>query len=266
VGALAAAIMATGAGVVAVPPPARADICPDYQICSPPADTVVQLGFTLFRVGRGGITPEDLEKLILTAIGLMQTVQADIISHTDNVLVQNTIGRMRTLLIEARNYQRLRENEILLWNLYDKALTTMNDSYSVFRSVTDRKGKDDAARAVLVEYPIAVAALGDYGQQFDPSGSAEGYRDLEDAYIASLKDFRAQLTPDCHVDSFPSDLPEINQNVVCVAATGRTVVRNQHWANGKWITGPVNVDLLKKEAAIGSAWLEAVQILENLGQ
>ena len=264
--ALAATITVTGIGI-GVPAPARAAVCEDYQICSPSADTIVELGFTLFRIGRGGITPEDLEKLVLTAVGLLQKAQEDVISHTDNVLVQNALAQLRTLLIEALNYQHLRENEILLWKLYDRTLSTMNDTYAVFRSVTDRKGKDDAARAVLVEYPIAVAALGDYSQQFDPSGSAAAHKALEAAYIEALQDFRTRLTPECHVESIPMDtLPEINENVVCVAATGRTVVRNEHYANGKWITGPVDVEMLKKEAAIGSAWLEAVQILEKLGQ
>jgi hypothetical protein len=34
---------------------------------------------------------------------------------------------------------------------------------------------------------------------------------------------------------------------------------------GTWAIGPVDVTKLKYEAAIGSAWLEAVQTLQNLG-
>jgi hypothetical protein len=258
-------VLAAGIGTVAPPTSARADTCGDYQVCSPSPDTVVKLAFALFKIGKGGLTAADLEALILEAVGLMQSAQNEVIAHTDNVLVQNALGRMRTLLIEAKSYQHLRENEILLWTLYDKALTTINDSYSVYRSVTDLKGKDDVARAVLVEYPVAVAAIGDYAQQFDPDGGPAQYKEIEDDFIDTLRSIRTQLEPQCHRDVFPTDLPEYNANVVCVAATGRVAIRNEHWANGEWVTPPVNEAMLKREAGIGSAWLEAVQVLESLG-
>jgi hypothetical protein len=258
-------MLAAGVGAVAVPAPARADVCGDYQVCSPSPDTLVKLGFALFKIGKGGLTESALETLLLEIVGLMHSAENEVIVHFDNAQVQAAIAAMTTLLIEAESYPQLRDNEILLWNLYDKALTTVNNSKAAYNTVSDRKGKDDIARAILVDYPVTFAAIGDWDQQFGPSGNA--VQIIQDGYINTLRDFRAQLEPQCHTQYFPpaEGSNELSAYEVCVAATGREASRFEHWVNGELTTPPVNIPLLQREAAIGSAWLEAVQTLEQVG-
>jgi hypothetical protein len=263
---LLAVVLAASGGTVPPAPPARADICGDLQTCVPSADTIVKLGFTLFKIGKGVLTVGDLEAALLLLVGLMDSTQNEIIAHTDNVLVQNALGRMRALLIEAKSYEHLRDNEIMLWTLYDKALTTVEDGKAVFRSVSDRKGKDDVARAVLVEYPIAAAAIGDYAAQFDPDGGGAQFTDIENGFRETLRTFRTQLEPQCHKTPIATDYPgEYLAIVDCEAATGHVASRVEHLMNGVWINPPVDIPALEREAGVGSAWLEAVQLLESLG-
>jgi len=263
---LLAAALAAGTGTVAAPPPARADVCGDIATCIPSADTVVKLGFSLFKIGKGTFAAGDLEALLELLLGLMNSTQNEVIAHTDNTLVQTALGRMRALLTEAKSYRHLRDNEILLWSLYVQALTTVEDGKSVFRSVSDRKGRDDVARAVLVEYPIAAAAIGDYAAQFDPDGAGRQFEDIEEGFRETLRSIRTELEPRCHRTPIPTEYPgEYLAIVDCEAATGHVASRTEHLLNGVWVNPPVDIPALQREAGVGSAWLEAVQLLQSLG-
>lgn len=272
---LIAALLATGIGMVVVPAPARADVCPDYQVCSPSPDAVVSLAFIALKIGKGGLTAEALEALFLQLNALLQSTKNEVIAHSDALEVRKAIERLGTLLIEAQSYPVLRENEFTAWDFYHNTLSAVDENIARFNNILDNgsptsgdlKNADDVARAINAEFPLVDMAVGGWSELHDPVGGPQMQRALEERYINTEKAIRTKLEPRCHREGQYSDSYSYSATVVCTAATGRVASRPEYLnkTTGTWVIGPVSVPALMKESAIGSAWLEATMVLEHLG-
>ncbi|MFY1673045.1 hypothetical protein ACN27G_24290 [Plantactinospora sp. WMMB334] len=224
------------------------------------ADSVITLAFTAFRAFRGGgLSAEDVETLVREVVGAVNAVQNETIGHVDGLEAATVLGHTREISYDMEDYAVVRQEEIMLWNFGQKLGGYANNAYAKYGAVSSKKAKDQIGLAANTIYPITLVVRKDAGALNGLPRYEADYQDLNRRIVADLEPVCTSRVR----EGTPSFISEVHYE--CVAANGDTSsdyqIRND--MTGQWLRGPVDLNQLKLESAIDSAWVVAKELLEQ---
>jgi hypothetical protein len=247
--ALAVALALAGSAV-----PARASAADGVS------DTVITLVFTAYRIlGGAGLSDSDVEKLVRESVGAITAVEDAVIEHIDGIEAANVVSDAVAIGREMMDYERIRENEILLEIFAMELGRAAANAYAKYQRVSSRKAKDQIGLAASTIYPITLVVRRD-------AGAVNGLPAIEEEYLALNRLMVAELEPTCSqriVQGTPEHITETRFE--CVAANGEQVIDFQVWdeLHNTWLREPVDLAELKERAAVNSAWQVAKEFLDG---
>jgi hypothetical protein len=223
---------------------------------------VITVAFTAFRIFRNrSMSAEDVEKLVREVLGAVNAVQNETIGQIDGLEAATVIANAQDASYDMQDYAVIRDDEEMRWDIAQRLGGYATNAHAKYGAVITRKAKDQIGLAANTIYPITLVVRQDAGLTASLPGFEADYLDLNRRIVADLEPTcTSRVAPDT-----PLFITEIRYE--CTAANGERAsdyqVRNEQ--TGQWIVGPVDLDALKKEAAINSSWVVAKELLQQQG-
>jgi hypothetical protein len=224
--------------------------------------SVINVAFTAFRIFRNrSMSAEDVEKLMREVLGAVTKVQNEVVGHIDGIEAATVIGNAQDASYNMQDYPVIRDDEEMRWEFAQKLGGYATNAHAKYGAVSSKKAKDQIGLAANTIYPVTLVVRQDAGLTASLPGFEADYRDLNQRIVHDLEPTcTARVAPDT-----PLFISEVTYT--CTAANGETASDTQilNEQSGQWIAGPVNLEALKVESAINSAWVVAKEILQQQG-
>ncbi|GAB3979754.1 hypothetical protein V1634_16110 [Plantactinospora veratri] len=247
--AVALAMLLTGTAQ-----PARANA--DGGLSSPIVDAAL-IAFNIYR--SGSATPDQIVEFVRVVTGALTGLENEVKDHADGHEAAEVLGHASQVRADMLDYHNMRDNEVTAEVFAMRVGGFAANANHKYR-VVGRKAKDQIGLGAQTLYPIAIAVRVDINW-------TGGLGEIEAAYRALNQRIVADLEPTCTRVSDPEPIPgRIYVRHECVAANGETAVAVDHKVGDTWHSGPVDLEILKLEAARNSSWAAAKRILAGQGQ
>jgi hypothetical protein len=242
---------------VAVPGTARPALAEDDGGVS---DQVIDLVFTALRIfSNGGPSLADVERLVRETVGAVNGVKTETLGQIDGFAAGVVIGQAENAANTMEDYTIIRQDELMLWDFGQTLGQYADNASAMYGSVLSRKAKDQIGLAANTIYPVALVVRKEAGAINSLPTYERKYRELNQRIVAELE-------PTCIsqvTDGTPLFISEVH--FTCTAANGDVAhdyqVRNE--MTGQWLVPQVDLNQLKREAAINSSWVVAKEVLEG---
>jgi hypothetical protein len=190
-----------------------------------------------------GSSPEAIRELLVAAIDAVTTAKNDVIDHIDEQQAALAKGRARGASIEFMDFDAIAADPELL----------MEWTFKVAQY------GHDANAAIVILYNTAMTGA-------DRAGLRRSYNLIVAEFIGAMQTISTDLAPVCTSWVMPDPWPVENTIVKCTAANGEeaTSTQSYDWVRNEWLVPEVDVEALKKQAAVNSSWATAVRILPDL--
>jgi hypothetical protein len=252
--AAALAVPITAAGPAR--PAQAAETCDYGFICD--VNDFGQMALTLAQLGgTGQLTPAQIMEAALQIIGVVSSVEGEIILHLDAIAAAQWVGAARWHVLEFQDVAVFDEETLEDWAQSVTGAATQ--ATSAFNAVSDRKIANDIGVAMHALYPIALTARTRAG--FGTTTLRTYYRQAMEAIVRKLE---PRCTPS------PGDLdPHPSVYLVehrCTTPDGRSILLRDYQYFGEWREGPYTEESLRLEAGKNTSWDGARMILQAMDQ
>ena len=254
---LLAAALAVPIGVVGLAQPAQANAyCGDGFICH--IRDLGEMALVMSAVSaERPLTPDELLQMTLDITGAVDSAEAEIITHLDELAAYPWMAEAVHAVLEFDDIERFSEDTLQDWTIDVTGFALQ--ATGAFKTVWSRKTANDLGIAMHTLYPIALTARVHAG--FGTAGLRTQYREAMQAILTKLEPRCAAVGGD--LDPHPSVYLVEHH---CDAPDGRLVILRDYQVNGEWREGPYTAEQLKLEAGRGTSWDGARMILQAMGQ
>jgi hypothetical protein len=205
-----------------------------------------------------GSSPEAIRELLVAAIDAVTTAKNDVIDHIDEQQAALAKGRARGASIEFMDFDAIAADPELLMEWTFKVAQYGHDAKAQL-PVVNKRAADQLGAAIVILYNTAMTGA-------DRAGLRRSYNLIVAEFIGAMQTISTDLAPVCTSWVMPDPWPVENTIVKCTAANGEeaTSTQSYDWVRNEWLVPEVDVEALKKQAAVNSSWATAVRILPDL--